>query len=68
MAREMRLLVVGAGAIGGFFGGRLLQAARDVPFLVRPRSATGLAQTPQGACPSVQALGAITGDRQLTST
>src|ERR1700733_3132194 len=35
----MRALVVGAGAIGGFFGGRLLQAGRDVTFLVRPRRA-----------------------------
>ena len=31
----MRILVVGAGAIGGFFGGRLLAAGRDVTFLVR---------------------------------
>jgi 2-dehydropantoate 2-reductase len=28
----MRVLVVGAGAIGGYFGGRLLQAGRDVTF------------------------------------
>jgi 2-dehydropantoate 2-reductase len=35
----MRLLVVGAGAIGGYFGGRMLQAGRDVTFLVRPRRA-----------------------------
>jgi len=26
----MRILVVGAGAIGGYFGGRLLEAGRDV--------------------------------------
>jgi 2-dehydropantoate 2-reductase len=39
----MRVLVVGAGAIGGHFGGRLLQAGRDVTFLVRPRRATELA-------------------------
>ena len=31
----MRVLVVGAGAIGGHFGGRLLEAGRDVSFLVR---------------------------------
>ena len=30
----MRILVVGAGAIGGYFGGRLLQAGNDVTFLV----------------------------------
>ena len=35
----MRVLVVGAGAVGGYFGGRLLQAGRDVTFLVRPRRA-----------------------------
>lgn len=33
----MRVLIVGAGATGGYFGGRLVQAARDVTFLVRPR-------------------------------
>jgi 2-dehydropantoate 2-reductase len=35
----MRFLVVGAGALGGYFGGRLLQAGRDVTFLVRPARA-----------------------------
>jgi 2-dehydropantoate 2-reductase len=39
----MRVLVVGAGAIGGYFGGRMLQAGRDVTFLVRPRRAAELA-------------------------
>jgi len=39
----MRILVVGAGAIGGYFGGRLLQAGRDVTFLVRPKRASELA-------------------------
>ena len=39
----MRILVVGAGAIGGYFGGRLIEAGRDVTFLVRPRRATELA-------------------------
>jgi len=39
----MRILVVGAGAIGGYFGGRLLQAGRDVTFLVRPKRAAELA-------------------------
>ena len=41
----MRILVVGAGAIGGFFGGRLLAAGRDVTFLVRERRAAQLAKT-----------------------
>ena len=40
----MRILVVGAGAVGGYFGGRLLQAGRDVTFLVRPRRAALLAK------------------------
>ncbi|WP_298106709.1 2-dehydropantoate 2-reductase [Bradyrhizobium sp.] len=40
----MRILVVGAGAIGGYFGGRLLQAGRDVTFLVRAKRATELAR------------------------
>ena len=39
----MRMLVVGAGAIGGYFGGRLLQAGQDVTFLVRPKRASELA-------------------------
>jgi 2-dehydropantoate 2-reductase len=39
----MRILVVGAGAIGGYFGGRLLQGGRDVTFLVRPKRASELA-------------------------
>ena len=41
----MRILVVGAGAMGGYFGGRLLEAGRDVTFLVRPRRAAQLATT-----------------------
>src|SRR5258708_19873406 len=40
----MRIAVVGAGAIGGYFGGRLLQAGRDVTFLVRPKRAAELAR------------------------
>ncbi|HEX4215552.1 MAG TPA: 2-dehydropantoate 2-reductase [Candidatus Dormibacteraeota bacterium] len=38
----MRTLVVGAGATGGFFGGRLAAAGRDVTFLVRPARAAAL--------------------------
>jgi 2-dehydropantoate 2-reductase len=62
----MRILVVGAGAIGGYFGGRMLQAGRDVTFLVRPKRAAELAsaglviKSPNGdatltAPPTVQA-------------
>src|SRR6185369_6570679 len=38
-AGSMRILVLGAGAIGGYFGGRLVQAGGDVTFLVRERRA-----------------------------
>ncbi|OZI60522.1 2-dehydropantoate 2-reductase [Bordetella genomosp. 11] len=41
----MKILVVGAGAIGGYYGARLLQAGADVTFLVRPRRATLLRET-----------------------
>ena len=35
----MRVLVLGAGGTGGYFGGRLAQAGADVTFLVRPARA-----------------------------
>ncbi|SDN44160.1 ketopantoate reductase family protein [Actinacidiphila guanduensis] len=38
----MKILVAGAGAVGGFVGGRLAQAGRDVDFLVRPGRAKRL--------------------------
>lgn len=40
----MRVLVLGAGGIGGYFGGRLAQAGVDVTFLVRPGRAAALAR------------------------
>jgi 2-dehydropantoate 2-reductase len=40
----MRIGILGAGAIGGFFGGRLLQAGRDVTFIVRPARAQALSR------------------------
>jgi 2-dehydropantoate 2-reductase len=40
----MKMLVVGAGATGGYFGGRLAQAGRDVTFLVRPARRDALAK------------------------
>ena len=39
----MRFLVVGAGALGGYFGGRLLHGGRDVTFLERPERAAQMA-------------------------
>ena len=41
---DMRLLVLGAGAIGGYFGGRLAAAGNDVTFLVRPKRRAQLEQ------------------------
>jgi 2-dehydropantoate 2-reductase len=41
-AKTMTILVVGAGATGGYFGARLAQAGRDVTFLVRPHRAEQL--------------------------
>ncbi|GAB3311635.1 2-dehydropantoate 2-reductase [Luteimonas notoginsengisoli] len=38
----MRLLVLGAGGTGGYFGGRLAQSGSDVTFLVRPARAAQL--------------------------
>jgi 2-dehydropantoate 2-reductase len=38
----MRYLVLGAGALGGYFGGMLLKGGADVTFLVRPKRAAQL--------------------------
>ncbi|HEX3497986.1 MAG TPA: 2-dehydropantoate 2-reductase [Stellaceae bacterium] len=40
----MKILVLGAGAVGGYFGGRLAEAGADVTFLVRPARAAQLAK------------------------
>jgi 2-dehydropantoate 2-reductase len=40
----MRFLIVGAGALGGYYGGMLLKGGADVTFLVRPRRAAQLAE------------------------
>lgn len=51
----MKILVLGAGATGGYFGGRLAAAGVDVTFLVRPARAETLAgqglkiESPRGA-------------------
>lgn len=39
----MRILILGAGAIGGYYGMQLAEAGADVSFMVRPRRATQLA-------------------------
>jgi 2-dehydropantoate 2-reductase len=38
----MRILVIGAGAVGGYFGGRLTEAGKDVTFLVHTRQAEAM--------------------------
>jgi 2-dehydropantoate 2-reductase len=55
----MRILVIGAGAVGGYFGARLQAAGRDVTFLVRERRAEQLRQS------GLQVFGP-TGDLSLT--
>jgi 2-dehydropantoate 2-reductase len=40
----MRILIVGAGTVGGYFGGRLAEAGRDVTFLVRRARAKQLSR------------------------
>lgn len=55
----MRVLVVGAGAVGGYFGGQLANAGRDVTFLVRSKRAAEIAANgfaivaPDGATQSI---------------
>jgi len=39
----MRFLILGAGALGGYFGGRLVKGGADVTFFVRPARAAQLA-------------------------
>ena len=40
----MKILVLGAGAVGGYFGGRMAEAGADVTFLVRPKRAELMAK------------------------
>ena len=40
----MKILILGAGGTGGYFGGRLLQGGADVTFLVREKRALQIAQ------------------------
>src|ERR1700759_395404 len=42
--QSMRILVVGAGAVGGYFGGRLVRAGRHGTFFVRARGAEDIRQ------------------------
>jgi 2-dehydropantoate 2-reductase len=40
----MKILILGAGAIGGYYGARLIEAGADVTFLVRPQRQALIAQ------------------------
>jgi 2-dehydropantoate 2-reductase len=40
----MKILVLGAGGVGGYFGGRMVEEGADVTFLVRPKRAEALAR------------------------
>jgi 2-dehydropantoate 2-reductase len=40
----VKVLVIGAGGVGGYFGGRLIESGADVTFLVRERRARQLAE------------------------
>lgn len=53
----MKILVLGAGALGGYYGGRLMEAGADVAFLVRPGRA---AQLERGGLVVRSPLGDIT--------
>jgi 2-dehydropantoate 2-reductase len=41
---SVKVLVIGAGGVGGYFGGRLIQSGADVCFLVREKRARQLAE------------------------
>ena len=41
----MKILVLGAGALGGYYGARLLEAGAEVTFLVRPKRADQLQES-----------------------
>lgn len=40
----MKILIIGAGALGGYFGARLAAVGQDVTFLLRPRRAQQIAE------------------------
>jgi 2-dehydropantoate 2-reductase len=43
LLNDMKILVLGAGGVGGYFGARLAQSGADVTFLVRPKRAAQIA-------------------------
>nr|WP_281032712.1 2-dehydropantoate 2-reductase N-terminal domain-containing protein [Phyllobacterium bourgognense] len=46
----MKILVVGAGGIGGYFGGRLLAAGRDITFSYNDDRKTTIKSNLSGLC------------------
>src|SRR2546428_2625475 len=42
--RQMKVLMVGAGSVGGYFGARLVKAGVDCAFLLRPRTLAAVKQ------------------------
>lgn len=69
---EMRVLIVGAGAVGGYFGALLADTDADVSFLVRPRrqgeiTQRGLRLHRAGESPQSLAVRAVTAD-ELTGS
>ena len=65
----MRVLVLGAGATGGYFGARMLEAGAKVSFLVRPHRAALLAENGlrihaggRETCSQVEALTSVPDD------
>ena len=59
----VKILVVGAGGVGGYFGGRLLQAGRDVTFLVRDGRPRPLDITSPHGDYTLSPMPSITADR-----
>lgn len=66
----MHILILGAGGVGGYFGGRLVESGADVSFLVRPARARQLAEhglvieSPLGNCnPQVTTVTSVEGLR-----
>ena len=60
----MRILMVGAGATGGYFGGRLVQAGRDVTFLLR---STRAQQVRERGLEIISSLGDVTLNPRIVS-
>ena len=47
----MRIGVMAAGAVGGYFGGRLVAAGHEVVFFARGRNSVGMSVSPAHSSP-----------------